>query len=74
MKDVGLEFPRFNGQDVLDWIFKAEQFFDYHNTPNEERVPIAAIHMDKLVLPWFQMIQRITPFHSWHALTKLLET
>ena len=57
VKDVNLDFPRFIGQDVLDWIFKAEQFFDYHNTPDEERVAIAAIHMDKLVVPWFQMIQ-----------------
>lgn len=64
VKDIILEFPRFDGHKVLHWIFTAEQFFDYHHTPDEDRVAIVGIHLDKDVVPWFQMIQRSTPFRS----------
>ena len=74
VKDVVLEFPRFDGHNVLHWIFTAEQFFDYHHTPDEDIVAIAGIHLDKDVVPWFQMIQRTTPFRTWNDLTQALES
>ena len=74
VKDIILEFPRFDVNNVLHWIFTAEQFFDYHHTPDEDRVAIAAIHLDKEVVPWFQMIQRITPFRNWNEFTRALES
>lgn len=57
VKNVKLEFPRFDGTVVLDWFFKAEQFFDYYGTPDEDCNTITSIHMDKDVVPWFQMLQ-----------------
>jgi len=57
VRNIKLDFPRFDGTNVLQWIFKAEQFFDYYGTPNLQRLTIAAIHMDKDVVPWFQMMQ-----------------
>jgi hypothetical protein len=53
VRNVRLEFPRFDGTDALAWIFKADQFFDYYNTPDPERLTIAAVHMDHKVIPWF---------------------
>jgi len=32
---IRLEVPRFDGNDPLGWIFKVNQFFDYHRTANE---------------------------------------
>jgi hypothetical protein len=58
VRAVKLDFPRFDGKHVLDWIFKAEQFFDYYNTPDSERLLIASVHLDSDAVPWFQMIQR----------------
>jgi len=74
IRNVKLDFPKFNGSDVMAWIFKAEQFFDYYGTADEDRLTIAAIHMEEDVVPWFQMIQRTNPFMSWTALTTALET
>ncbi|MCI12230.1 hypothetical protein A2U01_0033333, partial [Trifolium medium] len=54
-------------------IFKAEQFFDYHNTPDEDRLIISSVHLDQDVVPWFQMIQRSNPFRSWQEFTSALE-
>ena len=73
-RNVKLDFPRFNGTEVLEWIFKAEQFFEYYNTPDADRITIASIHMEKDAVPWFQMIKRSSPFHTWNQLTRALET
>ena len=47
VRNVKLDFPRFDGSEVLQWIFKAEQFFDYYNTPDTQRLTITAIHTEK---------------------------
>jgi len=35
-RSVKLEFPRFDGTHAIEWIFKAEQFFEYYNTPCQD--------------------------------------
>lgn len=42
-----MEVPRFDGTDALSWIFKKFQFFNFHNTVKEQRIPIAFILMDQ---------------------------
>ncbi|KAL4184996.1 hypothetical protein AMTRI_Chr10g228370 [Amborella trichopoda] len=38
-KVVRLDFPKFNGEeDPTSWVCRADQFFDYHQTPANERV------------------------------------
>lgn len=73
LRNIKLDFPRFDGSDVLNWIFKAEQFFDYYGTPDTQRLIIAAVHMEKDVVPWFQMVSRNQPFQSWSLFTRALE-
>jgi hypothetical protein len=63
-RSVKLEFPRFDGTHAIEWIFKAEQFFEYYNTPDADRLTIAAVHLDQKVVPWYQMMQRTNPFQS----------
>lgn len=57
----------------MEWIFKAEQFFEYHNTPYVDRLVIASIHLDHNVISWFKRIQRTHPFRSWQEFTRALE-
>lgn len=73
VRHIKLEFPRFNGKHVLDWIFKAEQFFGYYNTPDPERLIIASVHLEQEVVPWFQMVNRSRPFQNWEDFTRALE-
>ncbi|KAJ1405708.1 Retrotransposon gag domain [Sesbania bispinosa] len=74
VRDISLGFPHFDGHTpVLEWIFKAEKFFSYHHTPDADRVEIAAIHFEKDVIPWFQMLQRMESVSSWSDLTRALE-
>ncbi|XP_014489586.1 uncharacterized protein LOC106752417 [Vigna radiata var. radiata] len=75
VKEISLGFPYFDGHcPVLEWIFKAEKFFDYHHTPDADGVDIAAIHFEKDVVPWFQMLQRLSAITTWAELTAALES
>jgi hypothetical protein len=58
---------------VHEWIFRAEQFFDYYEAPDPDRFTISSVHLDKDVVPWFQMQQRSNPFRSWLDFTRTLE-
>ncbi|PNY16671.1 retrotransposon-related protein, partial [Trifolium pratense] len=73
VRNVKLEFPRFDGKNVHEWIFRAEQFFEYYDTPDLDRLTIASVHLDKDVVPWYQMVQRTHPFQSWIEFTRALE-
>lgn len=74
VRNVKLDFPHFDGSNVAEWIFKAEQFFDYYATSNVDRLTIASVHLDHNVVPWFQMMQRSKAFRSWSDFTSALET
>jgi len=64
---VKLDFPHFNGSEVLQSIFKAEQFLDYYHTPEDQRLTIVAIHI--FVVPWLQMMLKTNPFQYWMMFT-----
>lgn len=38
---IKLDIPRFDGTDPLGWIFKINQFFYFHSTPEDQRLRIA---------------------------------
>jgi hypothetical protein len=40
VRNVKLEFPRFDGTNLHEWIFRAEQFFDYYDTPDVDCLTI----------------------------------
>lgn len=73
VRNVKLDFPHFDGKKVIEWIFKAEQIFEYYDTPDPNRLTIATVHLDQEVIPWFQMMQRNHPFQSWQAFARALE-
>ncbi|GAU38891.1 hypothetical protein TSUD_67540 [Trifolium subterraneum] len=68
-----LEVPRFDGTDAMGWIFKISQFFDYHHTPEEERLIVASFYMDGPALTWYQYMSRNGLIHSWFGLLQALE-
>ncbi|KAL4187830.1 hypothetical protein AMTRI_Chr09g40760 [Amborella trichopoda] len=46
-KLVKLDFPRFNGsEDTTNWTCRVEQFFQFYQTPKEERVALASFHLE----------------------------
>lgn len=57
----------------MQWIFQAEQFFDYYGVPDNHRLKIASVHFDGPVIPWFQRLQKSGKLTSWQVLTASLE-
>jgi hypothetical protein len=45
-KAVQLEFPKFNGADPIDWVFKDQQFFSCGQITDNQKVHILAFHME----------------------------
>lgn len=72
-RHVKLDFPRFNGSDQLNWVFQAEQYFSYYDTPDLQRLTIAAVHFEGTVVPWFQMLQKTHQVPNWISLAKAIE-
>ena len=68
-----LEVPRFDDTDPMVWIFKITQFFDYHSTPDSERLTIASFYMDDPTFAWFQWTSRNAQLSSWSTFLHALE-
>lgn len=47
---IRLEFPRFDGIDPASWVYRAAQFFSYHQTPPNQWVSIASFHLERKAL------------------------
>ena len=69
-----LEVPRFDGTEPLGWIFKINQFFEYHSTPDHERLTIASFYVECRALAWFQWMTRNSQLTSWPAFLQALQT
>jgi len=75
MRPAAIDFPRFFGNNVHQWIYQAECYFSIHNTPNDIKVKIAITHLEGNALQWYASIIRSAatfPMHDWVAYTKLL--
>lgn len=45
MKQMRLDLPVFSGDDPVDWVNKAEQFFQLYQIPDDRKITIAAMHL-----------------------------
>ncbi|GAU50876.1 hypothetical protein TSUD_411060 [Trifolium subterraneum] len=69
-----LDVPKFNGTDAMGWIFKISQFFDFHKTPDHERLTVAAFYMEGQALGWYQWMHRNHLITAWFDFLQALET
>lgn len=67
-----LDVPRFDGSDPLGWIFKINQFFEFHGTSEQERLTIASFYMDGRALAWFKWMTDNGQFTSWPVFLQAL--
>jgi hypothetical protein len=72
-KIVHLDSPHFNGEDTETWCCRAEQFFDYYNTPEEHRLSLSSFHMDGRALIWFRELRSSHPVLSSDAFVRALQ-
>ncbi|GAU30089.1 hypothetical protein TSUD_392450 [Trifolium subterraneum] len=70
---IKLEIPGFDGSDPLPWIFKINQFFEFHNTPEEQRLRLASFYMQGEALTWYQWLHSNGQLLSWQQFLHALE-
>ena len=67
-----LDFPRFDGDNPTGWIYKAEQFFHYQRTDDNEKVLLASFHLQDDALEWYQWYEQSQPNMTWEQFTQAL--
>jgi hypothetical protein len=59
-KTAQLEFSRFLGDDPTEWFNRVNQFFEFQNTPETQKVSLASYHLEGEANQWWQWIRRLT--------------
>ncbi|KAA8524303.1 hypothetical protein F0562_010726 [Nyssa sinensis] len=72
-RSLRLEFPRFDGTDLVQWVLKANQFFSYYDIPDNQKIQIAFFHMEGKALSWYTWLKESNPVTTWDEFTSALE-
>ncbi|GJY83879.1 retrotransposon-related protein [Tanacetum coccineum] len=54
-----LEFPKFSGVDVKNWLYRTQQFFSVERVDDLDKVKLASIHFYDSALIWHQQFEKI---------------
>ncbi|KAK8918580.1 hypothetical protein KSP39_PZI021790 [Platanthera zijinensis] len=60
-----LDFPKFTGEAVMEWIYRCEQFFDIDATPEDQKVKVASAHIEGKALYWHQAYMKARITRQW---------
>ncbi|KAF5481507.1 hypothetical protein F2P56_002149 [Juglans regia] len=71
-RGVKLEFPHFQGSNPAAWLFKANHYFDFYQTPLLHRLLMASYHMEGEALVWFQEAENGGLFRDWEMFSRAL--
>ena len=53
-----LEFPRYSGDDLIEWFNCVNQFFEFQGISNEQKVSLASFHLKGEANQWWQLLRR----------------
>lgn len=71
-----LDFPRFSGDNLKEWLAKVDQFFFIDVTPEDLKVGLASMHFDGLASAWHQSVMQSEEgpelLYDWAAYRLLL--
>ncbi|KAD4888929.1 hypothetical protein E3N88_21002 [Mikania micrantha] len=68
-----IEFPTFSGGDPRGWILKAEKYFRFYNTMDEEKVDVAAIHLEGDALDFYSWVASEQDITYWEELVSAMQ-
>nr|GFB85972.1 reverse transcriptase [Tanacetum cinerariifolium] len=60
-KLIRIEFPKFNGDDVKDWVYRCKQFFKLDGVPDGRKIQLASIHIFDATLVCYQQYVKKYP-------------
>ncbi|KAI9192472.1 hypothetical protein LWI28_023343 [Acer negundo] len=66
-----MDFPKYaKGDDPMDWVYRAEQYFDYFSVPTEKKIKTISFHLDIEALQWFQWEDCTKTLSNWEDFTR----
>ena len=68
-----VDLPAFNGDNVNDWLFPMEEYFDLASTPLEKRVKVASLHMVGSAYSWYKWLVRNEYTNDWLVFADVIQ-
>nr|GMC86894.1 Transposon Ty3-G Gag-Pol polyprotein [Ipomoea batatas] len=62
---IKLELPRFDGSDPHGWVFRIQEYFDFYDTPDTQRLRIAGFTMEGKASEWYQWMKKNKLLTTW---------
>ncbi|KAH9747312.1 hypothetical protein KPL70_004668 [Citrus sinensis] len=53
-----LEFPRYAGNDPIEWFNHVDQFFEYQGSTEDQKVVLASFHLEGEANQWWQWLRK----------------
>jgi hypothetical protein len=54
-----MDFPRYAGDDPTVWLNRVVQYFAYPHILDDQKVPLAAFHLESEANQWWQWLQKV---------------
>nr|GEV17910.1 reverse transcriptase [Tanacetum cinerariifolium] len=72
-KLIRIEFPKFSGDDVKDWVYRCKQFFKVDGVLDGRKIQLASMHTFDAALVWYQQYVKKYPDNTlWEHFEALL--
>ncbi|GJV70376.1 reverse transcriptase [Tanacetum coccineum] len=63
---IKIEFPKFSGSNVKDWVYRCKQFFKVDGVTDGRKVQLDSMHMVNAALVWYQQyVKKYTDNTPW---------
>ncbi|GJS72728.1 hypothetical protein Tco_0705569 [Tanacetum coccineum] len=60
-KLIKIEFTKFSGDKVKDWVYRCKQFFKVDGVPDGRKIQLASMHVFDAALVWYQHYMKKYP-------------
>ena len=72
-RDFKVDIPTFDGDNVDDWLFRIEEYFDVANTPEDQHIKIASFHMIEPAYAWYKWMIKNQYTQDWMIFADALQ-
>ncbi|KAJ0965949.1 hypothetical protein J5N97_027087 [Dioscorea zingiberensis] len=72
-RSMKMDIPKFEGSDPSSWVFRIEEFFNFHDTPDELRLRIVSFHLEGRASAWFQWMKMNNLLTTWPSFLSSLK-
>nr|GMC60966.1 retrotransposon-related protein [Ipomoea batatas] len=68
-----IDIAKFGGADPHKWIFNIQEYFDFHQTTEPQRLQIAGFCLEGDAFEWFRWMKRNRLIFGWHDFLEKVE-